>query len=347
MGGNALKHCVTRRYARDEFEELTSALKTELSDMFQTRVELIPHYLEKESFGDADFLIESDQLPPDWISRLVDFYQLRSEEWVKNSNVLSFARRQLQVDLICTEKKYFKSSLDYFAYNDMSNITGRMAHKLGIKHGHKGLELIIRHRAASDHVLGTISLEVDNAKEVMYEILGLDPTFVPRTLEDMFKFVASSKFFDPEIFSLDNRNTTSRTRDRKRKTYSAFLEWCEKNPGQKKFDFPEKSEHGGYSLREPWYTDIVLQRWPWVKEQVDQLKADFELDLKFREVYNGNIVAARTGFAGKVLGAFMSKMRESGRINKQLWIDDERILNLNIDELFLQLGGAQFMNEQS
>lgn len=324
-------------------ETLIPAMKTLLG----TECALIPFYTSKASFGDADILVNSDNLPDNWVDVVVSNFDLTEDQWVKNSNVLSIAVRELQVDLICTPGKYFKSSLDYFSYNDLHNLTGRLSHKLGIKHGHKGLSLIVRHKSRSDHILEEIELETDEAKDAIYEILGLDPNFVPADPEAIFAFVASSKFFDPDVFLLENRNSVSRVRDKKRAIYRGMLEWCESHPESKKFSFPEKDERGGYSIREPFYSDIVLKRWSWVEQRVNTVIAQFELDQEFAEVYNGKVVSARTGYSGKRLGAFMKVMKERIKDNntKRLWIASENILNLNIDEQWMLCGGVQFMKD--
>ena len=339
MGGMALKeHC--RRFSKEEFLAATEAFQRKFRGIFRVPIQLIPYYLEKDSFGDADFVVESDSLPPDWKQTIIKKFGLQDGDYKSNGDVFSMAFCQLQVDLILTQKKYFRSSINYFEFNDLGNLSGRLAKKLGIKHGHKGLSLVIRHKSRADHILAEIELETDNAKEKIYSILGLDPNFIPNSLDDIFNFVASSRFFDPDIYLLDNRNAVSRVRDKKRKTYSEFLKWCEANPDSKKYSFPEKNERGGYSLREPYYTEIVLKEWPWVEKEVDQIIAEFELDQKFKEVYNGDVVKSLTGFEGKCLGAFMKKMQP--KINKELWIAQPLMIELNVTNLFLELGGVKF-----
>jgi hypothetical protein len=309
MGGNALKSC-TRRYQKDEFSQLTTRVIAELKALLKTRVELIPYYTNKDSFGDADLLVELDSLPPNWKQVVTSNYCDTFEQFASNGEVLSIAVDELQVDLIAIQSKYFKAAKDYFSFNDLHNLTGRLLHKLGIKHGHKGLSIVVRSKERNDHILAELELETDNAKAKAYEILGLDPNFVPDTFEDIFKFVTSSKYFDPDIYLLENRNNVSRTRDRKRKVYGGMLEYCRQNPGSKKYNFPEKNERGGYSLREPYYTEIVLKHWPEVGPKVDQIIEDFELNLEFHKVFNGNLVSEWSGLTGKELGAFIAKVKE-------------------------------------
>jgi hypothetical protein len=309
MGGNALKTCVTRRYSAQEYHEMVPVLLDELRRLLHTRCEVIASYSNKQSFGDVDVVVSSDNLPTNWIDVLVHHFKLGNADWVKNSNVFSFARQELQVDLIITAAEEVDAGLDYFAYNDLGNLLGRMMHKLGIKYGHRGLSLVVRAPGTSGRVLQEIMLCSENVKQTVSEILGVDPHATFDELTDIFEHVASSSMFDPDIYLLDNRNHTSRTRDRKRKTYSEFLEWIRINQPAARFKFQTKTEHGGYGIREPFYTDIVLAWWPWVEQVVNQAIKQYELDQEFAKVYNGELVSAITGLTGKNLGGFMQLMR--------------------------------------
>lgn len=322
MGGNALKRCVTRRYDADEYHRLVPGLLQELRQVLGVRCEEIPSYTNKPSFGDCDILVESDRLPSDWVECVKTAFMIRDNECETNSNVFSFARRQLQVDLICTPVDEFESSLQYFAHNDLGNLLGRMMHKLGIKYGHRGLSLVVRAPDQSGHVLKEIMLETDRVKQVVCDILGVDEHARFDELDDIFRHVASSQFFDPNIFLLDNRNHTSRTRDRKRKTYGEFLKWVEVVQPERRHEFAQRTEHGGYGIREPYYTSIVLARWPWVAQEVASVMRKYELNQKFGLVYNGNIVSQITGLTGKPLGEFMASMKDVTQDEKtrMLWI---------------------------
>jgi hypothetical protein len=231
--------------------------------------------------------------------------------YVSNGNVFSFNYHELQVDFIVTDPKYYQSSIDYFSYNDLGNLVGRMAHKLGIKVGHRGLELVVREPVDyGGHILAEIELS-KNYDDAL-RILGLDVAQFHKgfdEIEDIFKYVASSKYFDPEIYLLDNRAHYSRVRDRKRKTYHAFLEWCKETKPKANYNFPDKTEHGGYSIREPYYTDIILKRWPDVRQKVDSVIEQYQFDRNFKTVYNGVIVGEMTGLKDKELGMFMSYMK--------------------------------------
>ena len=61
MGGNALKHTPTRRYAKAEYETLRDEVVAQLrADLPQQQVAAIPAYRAKASFGDLDVLFVTE-----------------------------------------------------------------------------------------------------------------------------------------------------------------------------------------------------------------------------------------------------------------------------------------------
>ena len=344
MGGNALKQYQTTRLPAKQYFKLVDEFSNQFEAVFGFRPILIKAYAAKKSFGDADFIVPADLLPTNWTLRLKAGFALAAEQYVKNSNVVSIGYSNFQIDLIVTAAEDVQASVFYFAYNDFGNLIGRIGHKLGIKIGHRGISVVVRQRDRSDHILKEIYLTKDVGEAL--DILGLDRATYDAgfdTLEDIFKYVASSKYFDPDIYSLEHRSATSRVRDKKRETYSKFLQWIAYTKPEAKHNFADKSELGGYGLRMPYYQTEVLTRYPWVAQEVKTLVEDFELDLKFKEVYNGEIVAAMTGFTHKTLGAFMAKMKPRiTRELKLLWVAQPRLAAHNINQLFMDVGGKTF-----
>lgn len=337
MGGNALKNYETRRYSKDEYFALCSEVKAKIKTVFGISPTIILAYKNKESFGDLDILFPSEKLPNNWIDLLKQEFNLTENMWIKNGNVFSFGHNNFQIDLICTPEKEMLTSFHYYSYNDFGNLIGRMMHKLGIKLGNKGLSLVIRSKDRNDHILGEIQLS-DDFYEAL-DILGLDKTVYQSgfdDLEDIFNYVASSKYFAPEIYLLDNRNATSRVRDKKRVTYSKFLNWCCINKPKANFNFERKSEIGGYSIREPYYSEIVLSRWQWVEAKVNMLIKEFEFNQEFSKVYNGNIVSDLTGLTGKELGGFMANMKTKlDKETKQLMLKFPHLVFTFVESQFL------------
>lgn len=305
MGGNALKSYPTKRLNKGEYRDFNVEFQLMFRNAFGFLPILIKSYEEKNAFGDADYLLDNSLLDSFWTSRLKSVYSLKDEQYVRNTNVVSLGYKNFQVDLISTPHDEMQIAEKYFAYNDFSNLIGRMLHKLGIKLGHNGLWLIVR-EDDKGHVLAEILLS-RNYYDAL-EILGLDRSIYDegiKNLNQMFEYIATSKYFDREIFSLDHRSATSRVRDKKRKTYHEFLQWIERVKPISNYEFASKSEKGGYNIRHPYFTTEVLKRWPWVGWEVDRTIEDSKKRKAFKEIYNGSIVAEITGLNNKDLGAFM------------------------------------------
>ena len=334
MGGNVFKTYKTTRLDAKDYFDLTYDFDSIFFDNFNFCPVLIKAYRKKESFGDADYLVDSSKLPENWIEKLKDTFCLTPEQYSKNSNVISIGWRNFQFDLIVTAHEDMIASEFYFSYNDFGNLIGRIGHKLGIKIGHKGTSIVIRHKERADRRRNAIARS--RLPVAALANIGLSLTRYAKgfdTLEEMFDYVASSKYFDREIYSLEHRSATSRIRDKKRATYNAFLKWVDEKHPWSHHSFKEKSELGGYSIRMPYYETEVLSRFPWVKDVVDATIASFELDLRFKEVYNGVIVSEQTGLTGKELGMFMKEVKEKYVLDddtKRRWIEFPMLVHLTV-----------------
>lgn len=292
MGGNALKHTGTRRYQADEYYKLVNIVIDHLTGVFPHRVEVIPAYAGKSSFGDMDIL---HNIPNLSITDIREIFN--PTEVIKNGSVISFDYQKFQIDLIYSSAEEFDYALNYFSYNDAGNLVGRIAHKLGLRHGHNGLHLPIRD---GDYLIDTISVTKDYRSTLGF--LGL-PTWEkpPETLENIFLWVSTSKYFNPDIYLLDNLNAVSRVRDRKRETYRAFLEWCRQSYQGPKYQFSSDKTQ---------YLADIFQTWPHVE---DQYRAAWEArreQVRIKEYFNGSVVSTLTGLTGKDLGKFMESFRK-------------------------------------
>lgn len=307
MGGNALKNTVTRRYEREEF--------------FKTRMEVLggivealrlvtawplKAYGDKESFGDLDILIESDHLPPDWCNRIYNTFG--ATERVKNGNVLSLHYRDLQVDLIATPAALMDTSYNYFNYNDLGNLLGRVAHSMGLKLGHDGLSYSWR-----EDTYNFRTEVICTDWDTILAVLGYDPARYAAgfpTLLSIFEFVASGRFFRPEIYQLENRNHAARVRDQKRKTYMAFLEWVAALPVPE--PMAEISRPDAYVVKvgKRFFLPWIFTRLPDFAARYPQVMQEWEDAKEFKRRYNGTLVAGWLGITGPDLGAFMRWMKE-------------------------------------
>lgn len=313
MGGNALKSCNTRRYLADEYFTLETEVISKLKRLFpESQPHAIKAYRMKESFGDMDVLIDSEALPSNWVQIVTVMFS--PKEFIKNGNVLSFEYKEFQIDLIVTDPSEMQSSMSYFAYNDLGNLLGRVAHSMGLKLGHDGLSYNWR---IDTYQFRNVVLLTD-FKDIL-PVLGYSYERYAQgfdSSEDIFKFVVGSRFFHKDIYLLHNRNNTSRTRDRKRKTYMEFLQWIE--------DGNNLLDASSYVTPESDKTDWLPYLFANIEEFkgiYDQVQSEWDVEVLFKTRYNGDLVKQYTGLCGKDLGTFMKWMKEhysEGRLKKDI-----------------------------
>jgi hypothetical protein len=255
---------------------------------------IVKAYSCKDSYGDLDIVLNScvDRVKVEKF--ILNF--LKSKQLVKNSDVWSFEYKEFQVDFVFSAVPNW--TCDWMDYNDCSNLVGRVGHKFGLKFGQHGMTLPVRD---GDHKIGEIFVSTEFHKclnflgfEAETHVEGFD------TLEEIYDFIASSEFFNPEIYLLDNRNAKARARDSKRPTYTGFLKYCESLPPKNYYKFTSDKKM---------YTEQIFREFPHVKDEYEKLITKYTDDKALKEMFNGNLVRTWTGLEGKELGAFMADLR--------------------------------------
>ena len=202
MGGNAIKGAV--RLDKSEY----CALETKVCDAFaKYGIKAFPvvAYADKSSFGDMDVLVQTDDYSPSKIACI-----LGATDVVRNGSVTSMGipcpQGTFQVDDIGVDSPEWAEV--YFSYNDLGNLMGRIAHKMGFKYGHNGLRYVVRDPDNPSYVVKEILVTYDYP--IVFDFMGYDyarywvESF--NSLEDIFEYVADNPFFDPDIYLLQNRN---------------------------------------------------------------------------------------------------------------------------------------------
>lgn len=327
MGGQALKSAPTKRLLKTDYEQVSAHVQSALREKFGARAEIIVAYRDKEDFGDCDVLVEREKVLPnegnilgmqqdEAFASVFEFtQQMNAREVVVNDNIVSFDYRSspndpvgFQVDLIITPRDEIDVALNFFSYNDLGNLIGRVAHKMGCSYGHRGLIYPMRDK---DHIIAMIELSRD--PDQMLAFLGYDAKRYHQgfnNLEEIFDFVCSGEFFNPDIFLLENRNNKSRTRDKKRPTYQKFLKYLETLENPKRTDFPEDKSV---------WLPRMFSFFPNAQQKIDQALAEEKVKNDFRGVFNGEIFTEKTGVVGKDLGILMSKVRREMEQSRPDW----------------------------
>ncbi|HEX8612994.1 MAG TPA: hypothetical protein VF800_17035 [Telluria sp.] len=307
-----MKHVGVTRQSAADYNAITAAAVAKLRALFPAiACQPILAYGQKESFGDSDILIESTHLPPDWIDQVKAAFA--PQDLIVNGDVVSFDFLSMQIDLITTPAEEMAFAASYYAFNDLGNLMGRIAHKMGLKYGHDGLWKLLRD---NDQVFAEILISRDVAKT--FALLGYDHVRYLQgfhTLVDVFEFAASTPYFHRQIYLLDNRNAASRVRDAKRPSYTAFLAWIEDKPELDRYHWsawdggrasPERDAE-----RADWERRIFNDIFPEARPQYLAAIDEHDTRKRAKAVWNGAIVAAQTGYQGRELGDFMDACRAS------------------------------------
>lgn len=306
MGGNAIKGAV--RLGKDDFLRVQNDVVEKLSSHFnELNIAPLKYYRNKKDFGDLDILICAKKPERKYHESLLNKW-FGATKYYHNGNITSFDYhlddRTFQVDLIYTSYDDFETSKFYFSYNDLNNLVGRIAHKLGVKFGFDGLTYQIRTESGKK----ADKIYLSKEPEEIYSFLGLDYSRYERgfeSLEDIFDYVASSKYFNPAIYQMEELNHTNKTRNRKRNTYMNFLKWvATKDFGKRKFFEFDRNKAIYLPMIHNSFTDAQIFK------RFEEYAYDLKIKKESQERFNGNLVMEWTGLQGKELGACIKAFKK-------------------------------------
>lgn len=305
MGGNAIKVLQVTRLEKKYYDHVAEGMATVLREAFpKARIEVIEAYRNKESFGDLDVLISGVDA-----NKLEEFCvgPLNSQEIHRNGGVISFAfevtallmkKAFFQVDFITVPEEDFDFALQYFAFNDLGNLIGQTAHGVGLKFGHDGLwyKYIVDTQLVKEICITKDFGEALGLLDYSYKgyCNGFD------SLEEIFEYATASQFFSKWNYQLENRNHVGRIRDKKRKTYMAFLEWMDKQEGLNEKRAPK--DHGFL---------LAAEELPHIAMEFIHATLGYFRKQKIKRWFNGELVGEWTQFKGKGLGRFMADYKGS------------------------------------
>ena len=225
MGGNALD-IETRRCSKVEYWSIANAISQPLKNN-NIRYFITRCYDEKKDFGDLDVLISTESIKSynDMFDFIINTYP--TTEVSRNKSVISFEYDNFQVDFILMDEDCWDTAKIYYSFNDLGNLMGRIAASMGFRYGHDGLRYEYRHPDGGK----VLKMHVSRDPEDIFTFLGFDyhrMRYGFRDLEEIFRYVIYSKFFNKGIFEYSALNHQNRTRNKKRKNYNLFLEYLEK-----------------------------------------------------------------------------------------------------------------------
>ena len=303
MGGKALKgeNTITRRYERAEFDTISVELMNMLKPDFK-RVAMPLFYNNKESFGDADILLSMEGFNGNMRDYITD--KFNPNEIFHNGNCWSFDYKELQVDLITVSAEDFDTNEMYLSYNDLGNYIGKIAHGFGLKYGQNCLTYDHYFKGVK---IGRVFISQDFPR--VFEFLGLDYNRYLQgfdELEDIFKYISESKYFNWESLQLENNNKVNRDRDKKRKSYMSFLEYIENN-------CKDDNHRYQYEKDKSIYFNKIIEFFPESNLEMEIRRMEYEYckSLYIKAKFNGGEVIRRYGLQGKELGDAISGFKKN------------------------------------
>ena len=299
IGGNIFKkdHKVLR-LSKKEYLSYCKEISDILEKLCVSPFKIVDAYKNKDSFGDMDIVLTKDESS---FKAIKDFVKENNYPSNLNGDVFSFLFKNFQIDLIRVPKESFKYSCNYFAWNDLGNIIGRMAKSLGFKHGHNGLFYVQRYGdvVLKEHLLSLNYLDILKILKLDYGVFRCG--FVD--LKDIFIFATNSPYFHKDKFKLENLNNTNRVRDRKRQTYNLFLKFIEQ--------FPDSN----LTLSATEKLSFVIKLFPNLKNDIEECENNYLNILKIKKITNATLIMEITGLkSGKELGNFITYFHNNNKV---------------------------------
>jgi hypothetical protein len=325
MGGKALnKYGVfTERKNTNEFQRIGNELQERVGLDLGLSTAVVTCYRTKADHGDLDLLLKVNV---DANINWKDYVQKVFKPQAINCNggVYSFDYQGFQVDFIPIPESKWQTALVYFSYNPLGNIMGKTFHKFGLSYGWEGLFYKYRniHGSNSENILLT------NDVRKIFDFGGYDYDRYLKgfdTLEEIFRFAIDSKYFDAEMFQMENLKSLDKKRNRKRGSYHLFLNYIKDNGIDTKYKFDEDKDLYLLDIDNAFPDAELLYK-------LHDLFVKDELAHELAEKFNGEIVMEwLPNLKGKELGQAIGKFKNA------LGEDYENfIMNSSIQQIYLK-----------
>jgi hypothetical protein len=336
MGGKALRQygIKTERKTSTEFFELASKISVQLSYGFgitnSVPIEFkysptiastpVRCYRTKQDHGDLDVLIKIDNDFKKKNINLKNYVQEHFKPQVihNNGGVLSFDYQNFQIDFIPVSESNWEIAQVYFSYDPLGNAMGKTFHKLNLSYGWDGLKYKYRNfngRNSHDIIVSKDPRKIFEFGGYDYDryLEGFD------TIKEIFDFIISGKYFNPDIFKMENLSAIDKKRNRKRGSYHKFLEYVETINIKNQYQFLENKQL---------YLPIIDEYFSEANflKKIRKLDEKDEINRQVSEKFNGHLIMEWIpGLKGKELGSMISEFRKEYDSNYILKTPQDKI----------------------
>ncbi len=305
MGGSTFsrKGIKTVRLPLDDYREVCGRVLQQIGTIApDCGATIIPHYRSKMDFGDLDIVVPRslfDQFTPEELCAA-----LSGISWSRGSlrdPVISVAIETpagpFQVDLISALPENLDYAIRFFSWGDAGALVSGIARQMGLKHGAEGLRYTV------DHPRGRITVPLHATYGEALTFLGLDDAQHQAGFakpEDVYAWIASSPYFDPQIYDPKRLTNGSRRRAMHRTFYQGFLNWINGLPGN--YDWGPRD-----SKKDEWRPRI-FDHFPHAPALVEEATAKLAASHQ-ATIFNGAYVSAIAGVTDPHLQHLMNAVR--------------------------------------
>ena len=303
MGGKALNKygITTERKSTEDFLRIANDIQEKIGNDLRLFCNVVKCYHTKESHGDLDLLVRIEPMTRiNWR----DYIELafKPKAIHNNGGVYSFDYDNFQIDIIPVKESKWETAKTYYSYDPLGNIMGKTYHKFNLSYGWDGL--YYKFRNFNGNLAENILITNDPRKIFEFGDYDYDRYLDGFDyIEEIFQFVMRSRYFDNEMFKMENLKHIDKKRNRKRGSYHLFLKYLEDNNIERRYPF-----HKDKDL----YLPMIDSFFP----EADLMGRLYELAAIDREnkmlsqKFNGDMVMSWIpNLQGKELGAAITKFR--------------------------------------
>ena len=334
MGGHALKTIKTNRINRTLYDELSIKLTNILLNTFK-RVKVPRCYNNKIDFGDIDFIISLEDSIFDIRGYINNNFN--PNEIFHNGNCWSFDYKNIQIDFIFVAPNNFDTMYQYMGFSDLGNFIGRLFHGFGLRYGQEGLWY--EHYFKGKNV-GKIHVSKDYEK--IFSFIGLSFERYQKgfnELEDIFTYIVESPYFNWKKFQLEELNKVNRDRNKKRASYTTFLDWMSEHVADENHEYNFAEDKTSYFV-------MINNFFPEANIPTEVRRLEY-LECKklyIQSKFNGGNVMRMYGFEGKELG---DKLTGFKNYIKDIHSNDYDDYIINNDEFDIYKDFEAFLTDES
>lgn len=297
MGGNLFK---LGRLPRTEYLKIESEVRQYLDKKIGDFYRIPRYYGDKPDFGDLDIIVSS----------AIENWENIRREIVKDlgisntktiGHVFSTVYQNFQVDYFLIPAEHFESTYNFFCFNDLGNILGKICRRFNLKYGEHGLAYVFRRN--DENYKKEILITEDFAR--ICEFLQVDFQKWQKgfaNLEEMFEWAITSPYFSVEPYVNPSKSLENRIKERR--TMQKFIEYLDEKNITKTFQYLENRDD--YL---PWLAEIFP-----AADLLKKVEREKELEIRENQIknkFNGKLIMKLLPvLEGKKLGEFIIEFKK-------------------------------------